>query len=79
MSDQKTKELQALEEMQDLINGLPNDRRMNVLTYIEDFRDILKEGGNDAFLSLTLVACEFSATNAELEKQEAANDQIIAG
>ena len=79
MSEQKTKELEALEAMQDLINGLPDDRRMNVLTYIEDFRDILKEGGNDAFLSLTLVACEFSATNAELEKQEAANDTIIPG
>lgn len=79
MSEQKTKEHQALEEMQQLINDLPDERRHQVLVYIEDIRDILTEGGGDAFLALTLVSCEFAATNAELEKAEAANDQIIAG
>lgn len=79
MTEQKTKELEALEAMQDLISGLPDDRRHNVQVYVEDFRDILKEGGGDAFLSLTLLACEFAATNAELEKQEAADAEIIAG
>lgn len=79
MSEEKTKELEALEAMQQLINDLPDDRRHNVLVYIEDIRDILTEGSGDAFLALTLVACEFSATNAQLEKDEAANEQIIAG
>jgi len=79
MTEQKTKELEALESIQDLIGGMEEDRRHQILVYVEDFRDILKEGHGDAFLALTLVACEFSATNAELEKQEAANDQIVAG
>lgn len=79
MTDQKTKELEALEAMQQLINELPEDRRHQVLVYIEDIRDILSEGGGDAFLALTLVACEFAATNAQLDKEEAANDTIIDG
>jgi hypothetical protein len=79
MTDQKTKELEALEAMQQLINDLPEDRRHQVLVYSEDIRDILSEGSGDAFLALTLVACEFAATNAQLDKDEAENEQIIAG
>lgn len=79
MTDQKTKELEALEAMQQLINDLPEDRRHQVLVYSEDIRDILSEGSGDAFLALTLVACEFAATNAQLDKEEAANDTIIDG
>lgn len=79
MSEEKTKELEALEAMQQLIADLPEDRRHQVLVYAEDMRDILTEGQGDAFLALTLVACEFSATNAQMEKDEAANDTIIDG
>ena len=79
MTDQKTKELEALEAMQQLINDLPEDRRHQVLVYSEDIRDILSEGSGDAFLALTLVACEFAATNAQLDKEEKDNGQIIAG
>lgn len=78
MSD-KTKEHEALLSIQDLINNLPEDRMKAVYMYAEDMRDILTEGQGDAFLALTLVACEFSATNAEMEKEETANDQIVAG
>ncbi len=79
MTDQKTKELEALLSIQDLINALPADRCTAVYTYAEDIRDILSEGSGDAFLALTLVACEFAATNAQLDKEEAANDIIIDG
>ena len=79
MTEQKTKELEALEAMHEMIGGLEEDRRHHVLVYAEDIRDILKEGQGDAFLALTLVACEFSATNAQLDKEEKDNDQIIAG
>ena len=79
MTDQKTKELETLEAMQQLIADLPEDRRHQVLVYAEDIRDILTEGQGDAFLALTLVACEFSATNAQLDKEEKDNEQIIAG
>lgn len=79
MTEQKTKELEALEAMHDLIGGLPEDRGHQVLVYAEDMRDILTEGQGDAFLALTLVACEFSATNAQLDKEEKDNEQIIAG
>jgi hypothetical protein len=79
MTDQKTKELESLESMQQLIADLPEDRRHQVLVYAEDIRDILTEGQGDAFLSLTLVACEFSATNAQLDKEGKDNEQIIAG
>lgn len=77
MTEQKTKEHLALEEMQQLINDLPDERRHQVLVYVEDIRDLLSEGGGDAFLALTLVACEFSATNAELEKEEADKDSVV--
>lgn len=79
MTDQKTNELEALEAMQQLINDLPEDRRHKVLVYSEDIRDILSEGSGDAFLALTLVACEFAATNAQLDKEESENDTIIDG
>lgn len=79
MTEQKTKELEALESIQELIGGIEEERRHQILVFVEDFRDILKEGQGDAFLALTLVTCEFAATNAELEKQEAANDTIIDG
>lgn len=79
MTEQKTKELEALEAMQQLINDLPADRCTAVYTYAEDIRDILSEGSGDAFLALTLVACEFAATNAQMDKEAAANDTIIDG
>lgn len=79
MTEQNTKELEALESIQDLIGGMEESRRHQILVFVEDFRDILNEGQGDAFLALTLVACEFAATNAELEKQEAADAEIVAG
>ena len=79
MNEQKTKEMEALEAMHELIGGLEEDRRHQVLVFAEDIRDILTEGQGDAFLALTLVACEFSATNAQLNKEEKDNEQIIAG
>jgi hypothetical protein len=79
MTEQKTKELEALEAMQQLIAELPEDRRHQVLIYAEDMRDILTEGQGDAFLALTLVACEFSAASAQLDKEGAEDDQIVAG
>jgi len=77
MSDEKTKEHVALEQMQQLINDLPDDRRHQVLMLIEDIRDILSEGGGDGFLALTLVACEFAAANAEMEKEEADKESLV--
>lgn len=79
MTDQKTKELEALEAMQQLINDLPEERLHQVLVYSEDIRDILSEGSGDAFLALTLVSLEFAATSAELDKEEKDNEQIIPG
>ena len=77
MTDEKTKEHHELEQMQQLIGDLPDDRRHQVQVYVEDIRDLLAEGGGDAFLALTLVACEFAATNAELEKEEAEKESIV--
>lgn len=79
MIEHRTKELEALESIQQLINDLPEDRRHQVLVYSEDIRDILSEGSGDAFLALTLVSLEFAATNAQIEKEAAANDTIIDG
>lgn len=77
MIEHETKELEALKAMQQLIAELPEDRRHQVLVFSEDIRDILSEGTGDAFLALTLVACEFAATNAQIEKEEADKESIV--
>ncbi len=79
MIDERTPQHQALQSIQDMVLALPEDRQTNVYTYAEDIRDILSEGAGDAFLALTLVSCEFAATSAELDKEEAANDNVIDG
>lgn len=79
MSDEKTPQHVALLSIQDIILALPAERQNAVYMYAEDMRDILTEGGQEAFLALTLVSLEFAATNAELDKEEADNDNIIPG
>lgn len=79
MSDDKTPQHEALLSIQDIILALPAERQTAVYLYAEDMRDILTEGGEEAFLALTLVSLEFAATNAELDKEDEANDTIIDG
>lgn len=79
MNDERTPQHQALQSIQDMILALPAERQTQVYMYAEDIRDILEEGGGDAFLALTLISCEFAATSAELDKEEAENDTIITG
>jgi len=74
MSDEKTPQHEALLQIQDMILAMPEERRHLIYMYAEDMRDILKEGGEDAFLSLTLVSLEFAATSAEMDK-DAASDE----
>lgn len=74
MTEQKTAQHEALLSIQDLILSLEPDRQSAVYMYAEDLRDILKEGGDDAFLALTLVSLEFAAVNAELDKEEAEDE-----
>lgn len=76
---EKTEQLHALESIQEMINDLPEGRRLDVMTYAEDIRDILAEGQGDAFLALTLVSCEFAATSAEMDKEQAEDDTVVAG
>ena len=78
MSD-NTPQHEALLSIQDMILALPEERQTAVYMFAEDMRDILKEGGDDAFLALTLVSLEFAAVNAELDKDDQANDTIIDG
>jgi hypothetical protein len=79
MSDDKTPQHEALLSIQDMVLGLAAERQTQVYMFAEDIRDILKEGGDDAFLALTLVSLEFAAVDAELAKEEAENDDIIPG
>lgn len=76
---EKTLQLEALEQIQQLINDLPEDRQHQVMVFAEDIRDLLAEGQGDAFLALTLVSCEFAATSAEMDKEQAENDTVVAG
>lgn len=75
----KTPQLQALESIQQMINELDDERRHQVQVFAEDIRDILAEGQGDAFLALTLVSCEFAATSAEMDKEQAEDDTVVAG
>ena len=70
----KTQQLGALEDIQAIVNDLPEQEREQVLMYAEEIRDILSEGGNNGFLALTLVACEFSAVNEASDSLEAGQD-----
>jgi len=79
MSEEKTPQHEALLSIQDMILALPAERQQQVYMYAEDMRDILTEGQDDAFLALTLVSLEFAATNAELDKEDQANETIIDG
>lgn len=79
MTDQKTPQHEALESIQALISEIPEDRQLEVRRYVEDFRDILSEGQGDAFLALTLVSCEFAATSAEMDKEQAEDETVVAG
>lgn len=75
----KTKELQALEEIQHLINDLPDDRRADVMVCAEEIRDLLSENAGDALLAITLIACEIAAVNAEIEKGAQEDATVVAG
>lgn len=77
--EQKSPQHEALEQIQQLIYNLPEDRQADVLMYAEDIRDILKEGGHNAFMALTLIALEFGAVHAELEKDGAEDEQASEG
>lgn len=77
MTEQKTPHLEALEQIQQQIYELPPERQADVLMYAEDIRDILKEGDQNAFLALTLIALEFGAMHAELEKETAGDEQQV--
>lgn len=79
MSDDKTPQHEALLSIQDIILSLPEERQTAVYMYAEDMRDILTEGGQEAFLALTLVSLEFAATNAELDKEGTDDDSVIDG
>lgn len=74
MSDDKTPQHEALLSIQDIILALPEERQTAVYMYAEDMRDILTEGGEEAFLALTLVSLEFAATNAELDKEDTSDE-----
>lgn len=76
---EKTPQLEALEEIQQMISDLPEQARADVLMFAEDIRDILKEGQSNAFLALTLVSLEFGTVHAEQEKEKAENGQVVAG
>lgn len=79
MSEEKTPQHKALLEIQDLILALPAEKQTQVYMFAEDLRDILKDGGTEAFLALTLVSLEFAAVSAEIDKDAAENDNIIPG
>lgn len=76
---EKTPQLEALEEIQQQITGLSEDDRNEVLMFAEEIRDMLKEGQDNAFLALTLIALEFGTVHAEQEKEKAENGQVVAG
>lgn len=74
----KTPQTEALESLQDHINAMPEKQRIKVMMWAEEIRDLLSEGGDEAFTALALVSCELGAVHAERERMEAASDDSPA-
>lgn len=73
----KSPQLEALESIQQLIQQENELAQTNIQLFAEEIRDLLTEGGEEAFMAMTLVACEFGAVHVEREKMEQQDAEAI--